>query len=234
MIELRQQIKALFEDDPVPPGLREEILAEVDAKRHSSSQQFGWVAAVAVLVAVLVITGLLLTRASLLSGAPAGPPRGAPRVTNPVVQPTGIPSPAPSVSAAPPPASGPAPAPAGPYTTLAAAEAFVRSQPAFSTLRPDFIDSDKLWRPSATLHVVHATPFGGATYGGDYYYFFVNGNVVGHQSFTKATSDAFPDDLTFTVTYAVYRPGDPHCCPTGGSHTARFRWNGTSLTAPPA
>jgi LppP/LprE lipoprotein len=232
MSELRQQIKAFFEDDPVPPGLREEILAEVDAKRHSSSQQFGWVAAVAVLVAVLVITGLLLTRASLLSGAPAGPPRGAPRVTNPVVQPTGIPSPAPSASAAPPPASGPAPVPAGPYTTLAAAEAFVRSQPAFSTLRPDFTDTNRVWRPSAALHVVHATPAGGADYGGDYYYFLVNGNLVGQRFFAKATSDTPLDDVTFTVTYAVYQPGDPHCCPTGGTRTARFRWNGTSLTAP--
>jgi hypothetical protein len=118
---------------------------------------------------------------------------------------------------------------AGPYTTVDKAEAFVRAQRDFYGFRPDFIDTAQTWRPSATLHVIRATPSATASYGGDHFFFFVNGNSVGRQYFTRAQSEAVLDDATISVTYVAYQAGDPHCCPSGGSHSTRFHWSGTSL-----
>ena len=33
-----------------------------------------------------------------------------------------------------------------------------------------------------------------------------------------------------TLSYTLYGPTDPNCCPTGGTQSVRFQWNGTSLT----
>ena len=182
------------------------------------------------LLAVLVVTALLQACGSQSSLVPAGPsrvPEGMSSAT-PTLQPAAALSPPPPTSAPPGPPE-PVKGAAGPYTTLDEAKAFVGSQPAFSRFRPDFINSALIWRPSATLHVVHATPFGMASYGGDYYFFFVDGNVVGQQYFTRARDDSPTDDVTLTITYAAYQSGDAHCCPAGGFHAARFRWTGTSL-----
>jgi hypothetical protein len=86
------------------------------------------------------------------------------------------------------------------------------------------------WRSSATLHVLRATYATGASYGGDYYFFFVVGQAVGMQYFTASSTSMGIDDSTYAVTYAVYRSSDPHCCPTGGQTTVRFHWDGTSVT----
>ena len=31
------------------------------------------------------------------------------------------------------------------------------------------------------------------------------------------------------LSYPLYAPGDPHCCPTGGSRLVRFEWNGSAV-----
>ncbi|MEU3407549.1 LppP/LprE family lipoprotein [Streptomyces sp. NPDC006670] len=43
------------------------------------------------------------------------------------------------------------------------------------------------------------------------------------------------DGRTVTVEYRKYRPGDPRCCPSGGTTTLRASWDGTRIvwTPPP-
>jgi len=125
----------------------------------------------------------------------------------------------------------PAAALAGPYATRAAAEAYVRTH----FLDGTAADNDTLgsnsttWHQAGVLHLLGATPRGGATHCCDYYYFFVNGNLVGGQRVTSSIAQAVVDDATVSITYAVYRSGDPHCCPSGGRATVRFHWDGTRV-----
>lgn len=130
-------------------------------------------------------------------------------------------------------ATSPSPArtAAGPYTTIQTAEAYVQTQSDVAGSSFQFLGPDLTWRPSATLHVLRATPSTAASYGGDYYFFFVDGNAVSRQYFTGAMSEQGLDATTFAVTYRVFRPGDAHCCPTGGTSTVRFRWNGSAVVA---
>jgi LppP/LprE lipoprotein len=211
------------------PGLREEVLAEVlQTDRNSSRRGLAWVGAAA--IAAIVVAALLVSRLPLLhpQGTPVGSPAPSPSVSAP-------PAPSPTAPATPPPtppASVPPqsqPPPAGPYTTLVAAEAYVRAQPPFARFPAGFVDTNLTWRASGTLQAVRATPAGGASYQGDYFYFFADGRPVGSQRFDRAQSEAVVADDTFAVTYSAYVPGDPHCCPSGGSRTVRFHWDGARL-----
>jgi hypothetical protein len=85
------------------------------------------------------------------------------------------------------------------------------------------------WRPDAVLHVLHASDPNGADAQGDWYFFFAGGRLVGRQFFSRASAQAAVDDSTFAVTYDVFRPGDPRCCPSGGRATVRFHWDGSRL-----
>jgi hypothetical protein len=88
---------------------------------------------------------------------------------------------------------------------------------------------EQTWRPSAALHVIHATGASGADYPGDWYFFFAGGRLVGQQFFSHAAAQSSVDDATFSVTYNVFKEGDPHCCPSGGQATVRFHWDGSRL-----
>ena len=114
---------------------------------------------------------------------------------------------------------------AGPYATESAAVTYVEAQQEGMSA----LDPDTTWQPGATLHVIHATPMGGASYGGDFYFFFVNGYTVGNKTFTSASSDGPVDGTTYEVTYNVFMPADPHCCPSGGTNTVQFHWDGSQL-----
>lgn len=121
----------------------------------------------------------------------------------------------------------PAPEPPahGPYNTVGTAAAHVESQEGGMTV----IDPGTTWQPDAALHVIRGTPEGSASYGGDFYYFFVNGYQVGMENFTSAQSQSAVDGTTFAVTFNVFLPADPHCCPSGGLSTVQFHWDGGSL-----
>jgi hypothetical protein len=131
-------------------------------------------------------------------------------------------SPSPDVH--PPTLSAP-PSSFGPYSTAAAAERYVSAN-GLAAQAPE-----ATWRPAAVLHVIHASSTTGADSPGDWYFFFVGGKAVGQRYFTRASSADAVDDVTFAVSYLVFRQGDPHCCPSGGSSTVRFRWQGGQLTA---
>lgn len=116
------------------------------------------------------------------------------------------------------------------YTTMADAVAYVKNAvDPDSALEATILDAASTWQEANTLHVIHATPSGTASWGGDYYYFFVDGCLVGEQSFTRTVSQQTIDGETFDVTFQKYLPSDPHCCPTGGDVSVQFFWNGESL-----
>jgi hypothetical protein len=142
-------------------------------------------------------------------------------------------TPSPTVARSP---STPTPTKAavGAYTTIQSAETYVQSKSDQAGGTFDFIGADSTWRSSATLHVLHAMPAAAAGNGGDYFFFFVNGNPVGEFHFTGAVGERALDATSFAVTYGVYKPGDPHCCPTGGNATVTFRWDGSKLVHDPA
>lgn len=118
----------------------------------------------------------------------------------------------------------PAPEPApGPYASMGAASSYVEAK------GMTLLDPGATWHDGNTLHVIHATPTGSASYGGDFYYFFVNGYQVAEETFTSAASSQTVDSTTFSVTFNVYLPTDPHCCPSGGTSTVQFNWDGGSL-----
>lgn len=123
----------------------------------------------------------------------------------------------------PEPEPQPEPEPSGPYTSMGAASSYVESQ------GMTVLDPGSTWHDGNVLHVIHATPTGSASYGGDFYYFFVDGYEVGQETFTSASSSGTVDSTTFTVTFNVYLPTDPHCCPSGGTSTVNFNWDGSSL-----
>jgi LppP/LprE lipoprotein len=131
--------------------------------------------------------------------------------------------PAAEPTAHPPALASPANASAA-YATAADAERFLGAN-GLSADAPE-----QTWRPSAVLHVLHATGSGGADYQGDWYFFFVSGRLVGQRFFSHASNQSPVDEATFSVSYNVFHPGDPHCCPSGGQTTVRFHWNGTRLT----
>lgn len=111
----------------------------------------------------------------------------------------------------------------GPYTTMGAAVSYVEAK------GMTVLDPGSTWHDSNTLHVIHGTPSDSASYGGDFYYFFVDGYQVAEETFTSAMSSATVDSTTFTVTFNVYLSTDPHCCPSGGTSTVNFNWDGGSL-----
>ena len=197
---------------------------------------------------------VLLLAAALATGALAGCTSGSdnPTIqappTTPVstaptqtVTPTALPSsppaathtatPSPTVSR--PPSASPTKGAVG-ATTIQSAESYVQTTSDQAGGPFQFIGADSTWRPAATLHVLHATPAAAAGNGGDYYFFFVNGNLVGQFHFAGAVSERTPDATSFAVTYHVYKPGDPQCCPTGGNATTTFRWDGAKLVHDPA
>lgn len=137
---------------------------------------------------------------------------------------------APSPTATATPLRSPSPSPTaagtaspGPYTTIQSAESYANGQ----TGAP-FTFSAAYWQAGDTLQVLHGTPSQSANYGGDYYFFFVNGHAVGAHNFAQAMA-TLTTPTGLQVTFSAYKPGDPVCCPSGGQSTVQFTWNGTSL-----
>ena len=122
------------------------------------------------------------------------------------------------------------PASQGSYETEDSAVSYVQSLTPFAGATMVAIDPNSTWRPEATLHVIHANPKSETNIAGDYYYFFVEGNLVGEKDFSAGKPDASINDPTaFAITFTAYNPGDPHCCPSGGNSNVKFQWDGSQL-----
>lgn len=71
----------------------------------------------------------------------------------------------------------------------------------------------------------------GSGSGGQKVFFFVDGDYIGTD-----TADPSGDidivssaDTETEVSYGIYVPADPDCCPSGGRATVRYAWNGSEL-----
>jgi hypothetical protein len=193
-------------------------------------------------VVLLVFTAACSSKAPVAGPTPSPTPTAVPPTASASLSPTSsLPPSSPSPPASPtatlvyplPTAPSPGPTAAsgqGTYTNALAAEDYVKAQAASTGFPFTFLDPGVTWGTTATLHVIHATPSGSAGYGGDYFYFFVNGSVVGSQYFTgPIASSSATSPTAYSVVYPVFKPGDPACCPSGGQSTVTFTWSGTAL-----
>ena len=90
--------------------------------------------------------------------------------------------------------------------------------------------SSSVFTPSAQLHaLVCVHP--GATSTSQMTFFFVGSTFVGTDTPDPSAhiNGTRVDKATVALTYALYRPNDANCCPTGGSALIRFHWDGTRL-----
>jgi LppP/LprE lipoprotein len=171
-------------------------------------------------VRVAFAAGLLLLAAGCGGGASSSGP--APRHTLTPTPSSAIGQRPIEPSAHPPVLASPAASSAA-YGSAAEAERFLSANGLTAS------SPEQTWRPSAALHVLHASGSEGADYQGDWYFFFAGGRLVSQQFFSHATGQSAVDDATFSVTYNVFQAGDAHCCPSGGQTAVRFHWNGSRL-----
>jgi hypothetical protein len=62
-------------------------------------------------------------------------------------------------------------------------------------------------------------------------FFFLGPRYLGTDTKNESAgiNYAGQSDLTVSLTYALYRPDDANCCPTGGEKTVRYQWSGERL-----
>lgn len=95
------------------------------------------------------------------------------------------------------------------------------------------VESTSDYHPDQTLRVLIGT---GASSGDGYdkqAFFFVDGRYIGTDASSPSAqmSVVSQGDTEVTLAYALYRPGDPMCCPGGGQAKVRFQLNNGKLTA---
>ncbi|HEX4017354.1 MAG TPA: protein kinase [Frankiaceae bacterium] len=128
-------------------------------------------------------------------------------------------------TSAPPSTSAPTSAPA--LASLTSAEATVMADD-----YTPYEDAAEFWDPTAPINVILGT----FTNSGDGYnnwaFFFAGGQYIGHDttSPSMAVSIQGRTRSVITLSYTIYGPSDPTCCPTGGMQTVRYQWDGKKLT----
>jgi LppP/LprE lipoprotein len=62
-------------------------------------------------------------------------------------------------------------------------------------------------------------------------FFFAAGRLVGTDTSSDSAgiSVAFARPPVIALRYRLFNPTDPQCCPTAGTATVRYRWNGRRL-----
>jgi LppP/LprE lipoprotein len=129
----------------------------------------------------------------------------------------------------------------GPYPDLLAAQAFVRDHSVTGGLVSDYYgggggdtfnhieDPGSTWRSNAPVQLLKTVIDYATASSGIGYYFFVNGFYVGGELLAYPQTETFIDANTFTVTYLVLRHDDAFCCPSGGTRSLTFHWDGRVL-----
>jgi len=104
---------------------------------------------------------------------------------------------------------------------LKKAEAEVRSHGYFPT-------DVSAYGPKASLAAIVAVRMGSADQTAQRAFFFADGRFAGNDTAKDSSGIrvAFVRPPVIGLTYALYAAGDPQCCPTDGSTTVRYRWNG--------
>lgn len=91
-----------------------------------------------------------------------------------------------------------------------------------------------VWTPGAPINAVTGNRAGSATGRGMRVFFFAESQgYIGTDASdaSEIVTFSWRNDTTIAVEYTIYRRGDPGCCPTGGSATVRFEWDGEKLSA---
>jgi hypothetical protein len=85
--------------------------------------------------------------------------------------------------------------------------------------------------PHNTLQVLIGNLSASATGHVQKAFFFVDGNYIGTDSTKDSNSIQLGDvgDDTVGLQYALFRPRDPECCPTGGTANVDYHWTGSKL-----
>jgi hypothetical protein len=93
-------------------------------------------------------------------------------------------------------------------------------------------NSGTFWDPSAPINVILGTLTNSADGFNNWAFFFAGNRYIGHATSdpSLAISIAGRTPTVITLSYTLYAPSDPNCCPTGGMQQVRFQWNGSSLT----
>ena len=88
------------------------------------------------------------------------------------------------------------------------------------------VEDTSAYDPNMTLNALV-----GSGSGGQMVFFFVDGDYIGTD-----TADPSGDidivstsDTVTEVSYGIYVPEDPDCCPSGGRQTVRYSWSGSEL-----
>jgi hypothetical protein len=88
------------------------------------------------------------------------------------------------------------------------------------------------YHPNQTLRVLIGTNAGSGDGYDQQAFFFVDGRYIGTDSSRPSAqvNVVAQGDTEVTLAYALYRPGNPLCCPGGGQATVRFQLNNGQLT----
>lgn len=87
------------------------------------------------------------------------------------------------------------------------------------------------YHPDQTLQVLVATRTGSADGYAQQAFFFIDGRYLGTDTSTPSAGIKLvsQSDTEATLSYRLYRPGDPLCCARGGEATVRFQLNNGRL-----
>lgn len=82
-----------------------------------------------------------------------------------------------------------------------------------------------------TLNAVIGVNTDSVTGRNDLAFFFVNGKYIGTDTQDESAEIKFKGSAgdTVTLAYTLFRQSDPGCCPTGGSQSVRYQWDGEEL-----
>jgi hypothetical protein len=92
-------------------------------------------------------------------------------------------------------------------------------------------DENSQWPRLDGLNVITATATGSADGYDRRAFFFYGNNYLGTDA-TQSSADvgeSWSTSDTVALSYRLYKPSDPACCPTAGSALVRFHWDGSRL-----
>ncbi len=177
------------------------------------------------ILAVLLIAAGVGTAILLTSGGKSN--------ASPPPSPSASPTPAPSSSS---PSTPPTTAPPSTTPPTSTAPTLASLSRAEATVMADgytpYANSASFWDPTAPINVILATLTNSADGYNNWAFFFVGNKYIGHDASDPSLTISIlrRTPTVITLSYTLYAPADPNCCPSGGTQSVRFQWNGTSLT----
>jgi len=93
------------------------------------------------------------------------------------------------------------------------------------------VKSTSSYNEGNTLRVLIGVATGSADGYNQRAFFFVNNDYIGTDTLNPSATvnPNWQTNDTVSLSYPLYRPSDPMCCPTGGAAQVRYYWNGARL-----